>query len=177
MLLFKDTKSSLAELNEKPFKLEKEIQKLFEKNLKAITGLLLVKSEFTIKSNRIDTLAYDADSQAFVIIEYKRSQNYSVVDQGVSYLNLMLEYKAEFIVEYNETQNKALKRSDVDWTQLTLWQFDCEDKQIGVVQATSYDKLGNVLSSLNFKSYEIEMTYVNPDSLGEAYLRAFCQRD
>lgn len=117
MLLFKDTKGSLAELNEKPFKLEKEIQTLFEKNIEAITGLYLVKSEFTIKSNRIDTLAFDADSQSFVIIEYKRSQNYSVVDQGVSYLNLMLEYKAEFIVEYNETQHKALKRSDVDWTQ------------------------------------------------------------
>ncbi|WP_304343342.1 DUF5655 domain-containing protein [Chryseobacterium koreense] len=117
MLLFKDTKGSLAELNEKPFKLEKEIQTLFEKNIEAITRLYLVKSEFTIKSNRIDTLAFDADSQSFVIIEYKRSQNYSVVDQGVSYLNLMLEYKAEFIVEYNETRPKALKRSDVDWTQ------------------------------------------------------------
>lgn len=117
MLLFKNTKSSLSELKEKPFKLEKEIQTLFEKNIKSITGLNFVKSEFTIKNNRIDTLAYDADSQSFVIIEYKRSQNYSVVDQGVSYLNLMLEYKAEFIVEYNETQNKALKRSDVDWTQ------------------------------------------------------------
>lgn len=117
MLLFKNTKSSLSELKEKPFKLEKEIQTLFEKNIQSITGLNFVKSEFTIKSNRIDTLAYDEDSQSFVIIEYKRSQHYSVVDQGVSYLNLMLEYKAEFIVEYNETQNKALKRSDVDWTQ------------------------------------------------------------
>lgn len=29
----------------------------------------------------------------------------------------MLEYKAEFIVEYNETQKKNLKRSDVDWSQ------------------------------------------------------------
>lgn len=117
MLLFKNTKSSLSELKEKPFKLEKEIQTLFEKNIQSITGLNFVKSEFTIKSNRIDTLAYDEDSQSFVIIEYKRSQNYSVVDQGVSYLNLMLEYKTEFIVEYNETQNKALKRSDIDWTQ------------------------------------------------------------
>jgi len=117
MLLFKNTKSSLSELKEKPFKLEKEIQILFEKSIQSITGLHFVKSEFTIKSNRIDTLAFDGDSQSFVIIEYKRSQNYSVVDQGVSYLNLMLEYQAEFIVEYNETQNKALKRSDVDWTQ------------------------------------------------------------
>ncbi|UBB90709.1 hypothetical protein J4771_05010 [Candidatus Kaistella beijingensis] len=117
MLLFTNSKNSLLELKENSFKLEKDIQVLFEKNLCSITGLHFVKSEFTIKSNRIDTLAFDEDSKSFVIIEYKKSQNYSVVDQGVSYLNLMLEYKAEFIVEYNESQKKSLKRSDVDWSQ------------------------------------------------------------
>ena len=40
-----------------------------------------------------------------------------MIDQGVSYLNLMLEYKADFIVEYNESQAKNLKRQDVDWSQ------------------------------------------------------------
>ena len=40
-----------------------------------------------------------------------------MVDQGVSYLNLMLEYKADFIIEYNESQKGTLKRSDVDWSQ------------------------------------------------------------
>ncbi|MCJ8498355.1 DUF5655 domain-containing protein [Chryseobacterium salipaludis] len=117
MRLFRNGKSILSELREKPFKLEKEIQTLFEHNLHYISGLQLVKSEFTIRNNRIDTLAFDPEIGAFVIIEYKRGQNYSVVDQGVSYLNLMLEHKAEFIVEYNETQNKALKRQDFDWTQ------------------------------------------------------------
>lgn len=34
--------------------------------------------------SRIDTLAYDNERQAFVIIEYKRSSSYSVFDQGVS---------------------------------------------------------------------------------------------
>lgn len=29
----------------------------------------------------------------------------------------MLEYKADFIVEYNESQKQNLKRSDVDWSQ------------------------------------------------------------
>lgn len=29
----------------------------------------------------------------------------------------MLEYKADFIVEYNESQKKSLKRNDVDWSQ------------------------------------------------------------
>src|SRR5690606_36294996 len=71
----------------------------------------------TIKAQRFDTLAYDADSRSFVIIEYKRERNFSVVEQGVSYLNLMLENKAEFIVEYNESQQQNLKRSDVDWSQ------------------------------------------------------------
>lgn len=117
MHLFTNSKNILSELKEIPFKLEKEIQAIFEKNIFSITGFHFVKSEFTIKSNRIDTLAFDEDSNSFVIIEYKRNQNYSVVDQGVSYLNLMLEYKAEFIVEYNETQKKNLKRSDVDWSQ------------------------------------------------------------
>ena len=117
MQLYQTKTNTLVELIEQPFRLEKEIQTLFEQNLAELTGLILVKSEFTIKSNRIDTLAFDPESQAFVIIEYKRDRNSSVVDQGVSYLNLMLEYKADFIVEYNESQNKYLKRHDVDWSQ------------------------------------------------------------
>lgn len=117
MQIFHKQKKDLSVLKEIPFKLEKEIQILFEDNLKNTTDLKMIKSEFTIKSNRIDTLAFDEESKSFVIIEYKRNQNYSVVDQGVSYLNLMLEYKADFIVEYNETQKENLKRSDVDWSQ------------------------------------------------------------
>lgn len=117
MNIFTKNKNTLTSLKEKHFKLEKDIQIIFEQNLELITDLKLIKSEFTIKNNRIDTLAFDEESKAFVIIEYKRSQNYSVIDQGVSYLNLMLEYKADFIVEYNENQKGNLKRSDVDWSQ------------------------------------------------------------
>lgn len=117
MQLYQSQNNLLLELNEEPFKLEKEIQSLFEKNLENFTDLKMIKSEFTIKNNRIDTLAFDAESNAFVIIEYKRDRNYSVVDQGVSYLNLMLEYKADFIIEYNESQHHTLKRTDIDWSQ------------------------------------------------------------
>lgn len=117
MLLFTKDKNQLSELKEKPFKLEKEIQTLFENNLETITGLKFIKSEFIIKNNRIDTLAFDSESNAFIIIEYKRERNFSVIDQGVSYLNLMLEYKADFIVEYNETQKQSIKRNEIDWSQ------------------------------------------------------------
>jgi predicted transport protein len=117
MNLYTLHKSDLREINSKPFKLEKEIQQLFESNLDQIMGLEMVKSEFPIKNKRIDTLAYDPQNKAFIIIEYKRDKNVSVIDQGFTYLGLMLENKADFIVEYNETQKTQLKRKDVDWSQ------------------------------------------------------------
>jgi len=109
--------AKLAEVDEKVFKLEREIQQVFEDNLETIMGLTLVRSEFTIKNKRIDTLAYDKQAKAFIIIEYKRDKNISVVDQGFTYLSLMLENKADFIVEYNEQLKHNLQRNDIDWTQ------------------------------------------------------------
>lgn len=117
MALFKTTPSKLDFIKETPFKLEKEIQRLFENNLEQIMGLVMVKSEFTIKNKRIDTLGYDPQTKSFVIIEYKRDRNSSVVDQGFTYLNLMLQNKADFILEYNEGLKKNMKRDDVDWSQ------------------------------------------------------------
>jgi predicted transport protein len=117
MALYKNNSNNLKEVKEKSFKLEKDIQKLFEANLETLMNLTFVKSEFTIKSKRIDTLAYDRQNNAFIIIEYKRDKNISVVDQGFTYLSLMLENKADFIVEYNESLKQTLKREDVDWSQ------------------------------------------------------------
>lgn len=116
MALFKIEKG-LEYIKEKPFKLEKEIQDLTEKNLKTILGLDFVKSEFALNNFRIDTLAFDREANAFVIIEYKRDKNFSVIDQGYAYLSLMLNNKADFILEFNENLDKTLKRNDVDWSQ------------------------------------------------------------
>ncbi len=144
MQIFSNKKQSLILLKEKPFKLEKEIQTLFEKNLDIIGNLTFVKSEFKIKDYRIDTLAYDTEANAFVIIEYKRERNFSVIDQGVTYLNLMLDYQADFIVEYNESCQANLKRNQIDWSQ---------SKIIFVSPAfTDYQK-----QSTNFKDLAIEL--------------------
>jgi predicted transport protein len=116
MALFKIEKS-LEYIKEKPFRLEKEIQELTENNLNTILGLDFVKSEFALNNFRIDTLAFDKEANAFVIIEYKRDKNFSVIDQGYAYLSLMLNNKADFILEFNENLDKTLKRNDVDWSQ------------------------------------------------------------
>jgi predicted transport protein len=138
------SKESISILKEKPFKLERELQLLFENNLNELMGLQLVKSEFSIKNKRIDTLAYDTQSNAFIIIEYKRSKNISVVDQGFTYLSLMLENKADFIIEYNETLKQNLKRTDVDWSQTRV-----------VFVSASFTE--NQRTAANFKDIAIEL--------------------
>ena len=159
MQLYQTQAQSLVELTEDPFRLEREIQSLFESNLYSFTGLEFIKSEFTIKNNRIDTLAFDPESQAFVIIEYKRERNYSVIDQGVSYLNLMLDYKADFIVEYNESQSKQLKRHDVDWSQSRII-FVSPSFTDYQKQSTNFKDLGIELWEI--KRYQGGIVSVNP---------------
>lgn len=117
MANYKNKNEKLELIKESPFKLEKDIQSLTEKNLNLIFGLDLVKSEFSLNNLRIDTLAFDREASAFVIIEYKRDKKFSVIDQGYAYLSLMLNNKADFILEHNECGKNILKRTDVDWSQ------------------------------------------------------------
>jgi predicted transport protein len=117
MPLYKIAHKQLELIKENPFKYERDIQAIVESNLNSLFGLQFVRGEYQLGTLRMDTLAYDTDSKAFVIIEFKKGANFSVVDQGMSYLGLMLNNKAEFILEYNERCNGSLKRDDVDWSQ------------------------------------------------------------
>ncbi|MEY8767548.1 DUF5655 domain-containing protein [Francisella philomiragia] len=143
MALFKIDKS-LEYIKEKPFRLEKEIRLLTEDNIQIVFGLELVKSEFALNNFRIDSLAFDRDTKSFVIIEYKRDKNFSVIDQGYAYLSLMLNNKADFILEYNEGSEQSLNRKDVDWSQ---------SRVIFISQAfTNYQR-----EAINFKDLPIEL--------------------
>lgn len=143
MPLFK-IDNKITNIREKPFKLEKELQNLTEANIFVVFGYLCVKSEFSVGNFRLDTLAYDKETNSFVIIEYKRDKNFSVIDQGYAYLSLMLNNKADFILEYNESQKDKLKRTDIDWSQ---------SKVIFISQSfTNYQK-----EAINFKDLPIEL--------------------
>lgn len=159
MILYKNLSGLLKEVKEKPFKLEKEIQKLFEANLETLMKLTFVKSEFTIKSKRIDTLAFDKQSNAFIIIEYKRDKNISVVDQGFTYLSLMLENKADFIIEYNESLKQNLKREDIDWSQ-TRVAFVSASFTENQIQATNFKDIAIELWEV--KQFENDTILINP---------------
>jgi predicted transport protein len=151
--------NSLLNVKEKPFKLEREIQALFEKNLFEIMGLEMVNTEFVIKGKRIDTLGFDTQSNAFVIIEYKRDKNVSVVDQGFTYLSLMLENKADFVLSYNETLNKNLHSSKVDWSQ-TRVVFVSPSFTENQRLATNFKDIAIELWEI--KRYENDLISINP---------------
>lgn len=131
MTVFSQTDDVLTKMSETPFRLEKDLQKLVEKNTQIIFGIDFVKTEFELNRLRIDSLCFDKKSRAFVIIEYKIAQNDSVSDQGAAYRNLLRKNPAEFILLCNETYDKNLKKSDVNWdkTKVVLISPEFTDKQ------------------------------------------------
>lgn len=144
MALFAIIEGKLTRIKSKQFALEKEIQQLTEDNLNELFSLKFVKSEFSIKNFRIDTLAYDEEINSFVIIEYKKDKNFSVIDQGYAYLSIMLNNKADCVLEYNEKFNTKLKRADVEWSQ---------SRVLFVAPSfTAFQK-----TSINFKGLPIEL--------------------
>jgi hypothetical protein len=149
MKLYSLTNNGLKSVSSNDFKLEKDIQNIVEKNLKELFNLKFVKSELRMKNFRIDTLGFDEENRSFVVIEYKKDRNFSVIDQGYTYMSLMLNNKSDFILEYNENCGGKLKRDDVDWTQ---------SKVIFVSpNFTEYQKHSINFKDVPFELWEIKM--------------------
>ena len=71
----------------------------------------------------------------------------------------MLEYKADFIVEYNENQKGNLKRSDVDWSQSKII-FVSPSFTDFQKQSSNFKDLAIELWEI--KQFENEIIVVNP---------------
>lgn len=75
--------------------LEKELQTLIEQNMETFFGVRFLKSEYAITNGRMDSIGIDENNSS-VIFEYKRSQNENVINQGLFYLDWLLDHKADF---------------------------------------------------------------------------------
>jgi predicted transport protein len=111
------TKGRVDLIPEIAFDMEKDVQRLVEGNMKTIFGINFVTSEFELNDLRVDSLGYDPESESFVIFEYKRDKNFSVIDQGYAYLALLLNNKAEFVLLYNEKSSPQIKKNNINWSQ------------------------------------------------------------
>ena len=117
MEVFNLKNDKVEEVELKPFKLERDIQNLVEKNTETFFQLEFISSELTVGKYRIDSLCYDNENNSFVIIEYKKGNSYSVIDQGYTYLQLLLNNKSDFLLTLSQHFNKVLRLEDIDWSQ------------------------------------------------------------
>ena len=117
MKLFNQKKGSVDEVKQVPFKLERDIQDLVEKNTNSIFNLLFIQSELRVDKYRIDSLCFDEENNSFVIIEYKKGSSYSVIDQGYTYLQLLLNNKSDFLLVLSQHFNKVFNTNEIDWSQ------------------------------------------------------------
>ncbi|MBQ7256504.1 MAG: hypothetical protein IJS60_02290 [Abditibacteriota bacterium] len=117
MLLNIKKNRKLVKIKENSFDSEKDLQKLCEKNLDVLLNLKFICSEFKIEDCRFDTIALDEELKSFVIIEYKNvSDNVSVVDQGCTYKNKLLNHKADIVLFYNNQFNCNNNIDYYDWS-------------------------------------------------------------
>lgn len=96
--LFDIQNGTVKELKGTSVNLEKSLQNLIEKHLEEFLGVRFIASEYSTgprHGGRIDTLGLD-ENGCPVIIEYKRAVNENVINQGLFYLDWLMDHKAEF---------------------------------------------------------------------------------
>ena len=96
--LFRIANGTAIELSGSALALEKPLQVFIERNMEALFGVQLVASEHSTgkkHGGRIDSLGLDENGSP-VIFEYKRSVNENVINQGLFYLDWLLDHRAEF---------------------------------------------------------------------------------
>lgn len=97
--------------------LEKPLQSLIERNLEPLLGIKFLASEYSTgktHAGRIDSLGLD-ENFCPVILEYKRSVGENVINQGLFYLDWLMDHQAEF--ELLVMRNLGVAASEtIDWT-------------------------------------------------------------
>ena len=107
-------KGQVEELPSKQVTLEKELQKLLEENMSTFFGVTFLKSEYRITNGRMDSIGID-ENNCPVIFEYKRSLNENVINQGLFYLDWLLDHKADFKLLVMEVLGQK-KADEIDWS-------------------------------------------------------------
>lgn len=90
------TAPTVKELPARQTDIEKRLQTLIEQNMETFFGVRFLASEYTTTNGgRIDSLGLDENNLP-TIFEYKRSISENVINQGLFYLDWLLDHKADF---------------------------------------------------------------------------------
>jgi predicted transport protein len=115
--LYRLANGSAAELQGVASDLEKPLQKMIEQNLDTLLGIRFLATEYSTgktHGGRIDSLGLD-ENNCPVIIEYKRSTSENVINQGLFYMDWLMDHQAEFKLLVIEVLGKDAAES-IDWS-------------------------------------------------------------
>jgi predicted transport protein len=115
--LFRISNDKATELQGDASDLEKPLQTLIEANLETLLGIRFVATEYSTgktHGGRIDTLGLD-ENNCPAILEYKRSMGENVINQGLFYLDWLMDHQAEFKLLALEKFGKAVADA-IDWS-------------------------------------------------------------
>ncbi len=176
MPLFKIHNSAVKKLVACNLDLERNLQELFENNLEEILNIVFLAHEYSTSfGGRIDTLGLD-ENDSPVIIEYKRSLNENVINQGLYYLDWLLDHKGEFTLLVQKQVDPKLTEDDIDSNGARLLcvageftKFDEHavkqiDRNIELIRYRSYGKELLLLELVNASTGDADQTLPSPRS-------------
>lgn len=159
MALFSINNGSVKKIPPIKVELERDIQKIFEENLNEILNITLLASEYSTSfGGRIDSLGIDNNGSP-VVVEYKRSQNDNVINQGLSYLRWLLDHKADFEVLVQKAKVKI--GVDIDWASPRVI---CVAESYNKFDLDTADLLPINIELLKFRIYQNNILLVEPET-------------
>ncbi|MGC1547401.1 MAG: DUF5655 domain-containing protein [Rhodanobacter sp.] len=115
--LFRLSAACAMELSGRAVAVEKHLQSMIEAQMPTFLGVRFLASEYATgktHKGRIDSLGLD-ENGCPVIIEYKRHTNENVINQGLFYLDWLMDHRAEFQWLVMEKLGKDVAEQ-VDWS-------------------------------------------------------------
>jgi predicted transport protein len=143
---------TVTELPAKPVDFERELQSLIERNMDVFFGVRFLQSEFSISSGRIDSLGLD-ENNCPVVFEYKRNSNENVVNQGLFYLDWLLDHKADFKMLVMEVIDKETANS-IDWL---MPQVICIASDFNKYDRHAVKQMQRNIKLVRYKKYENDL--------------------
>lgn len=180
-------KDEVVEIEGTSMRLEKNLQNIIENNMDIFLGVKFLATEYKtgkIHNGRIDSLGID-ENNCPVIIEYKRSINENVINQGLYYLDWLLDHKAEFQFLVMEKLGKEAYEN-IEWSSPRLiciandfTKYDVHavkqiNRNIDLIKYKSYDKELLLLEMVhtnitNYDSYRSTEVTVNEEISSSKY--------
>ncbi|MCC7570318.1 hypothetical protein KO465_03150 [Candidatus Micrarchaeota archaeon] len=183
MPLFSAKDKHAKQLHKVNFSSEKELQAFVEQNLEELFHIKFLATEYVTSSQhggRIDSLGLDENGSP-VIIEYKWGENSAIINQGLFYLDWLVDHQGDFRLL---VQHKIGKDIEVDFgaprllliassftkydtyainrmaENIELWSYSFFDQDIFELrliaesQATTNDK--KQISKTQYKDYSLD---------------------